>query len=471
VGTSINKIAAIAAFTTLLPTVALPQAGAGQQGGYVIDLGVSTSLTFDDNFSLVPNSPGTTKIFDNKFTFSIDKTTSSQSLNITGSTVLRYADFPGRSTSGFEEPTVRFKYTTASSNSSLTLDGRYRRVDREFLNPFAVAQDDLFDPTTSLLGGGGTLTDRSAGLVYKTGITAPLGFTLALRHDDRTYSNLGGLPPATVARLFDTDTDRADATVTMQVSPVTQLRLKAGLIQYDATDAVRTDRTTQDYSIGVVQDINPVLVLDAQIGYTDVETVTTGGTSQRTGTTGSVSLTQTLRNGSVFGSLSSTLNQNGTRTTFRFGRDLQLKTGSLSASIGATRGPNSDTQAIAALSYTRQMKSSDITVTLDRTASTNGLSEDVLDTRLGVNYGYLINSSSRFNIAVNLARSENIDNSTAPTVDRRNLRASYTRNLTRDWDLTTGVAVRYSKDSTVAAGSATSNSVFLTLDRKFSFRP
>ncbi|MDH5531203.1 MAG: hypothetical protein OEY05_14305, partial [Paracoccaceae bacterium] len=67
-GTSINKIAAIAAFTTLLPTVALPQAGAGLQGGYVIDLDVSTSLTFDDNFSLVPNSPGTTKIFDNKFT-------------------------------------------------------------------------------------------------------------------------------------------------------------------------------------------------------------------------------------------------------------------------------------------------------------------------------------------------------------------------------------------------------------------
>ena len=280
------------------------------------------------------------------------------------------------------------------------------------------------------------------------------------------------LPPATAARLFDTDTDRVNATVTARVSPVTQLRFSAGLIQYNATDLVQTDRRTEDYSIGIVQDINPVLVLDAQVGYTNVDTTTLFGTTTRDGLTGALGLTQTLRNGTVFGNLNSTVNQNGTRTTFRFGRTLQLKTGRFAGSLGATRGPNGSTQAVASLSYDQQInRTSDITVTLDRSASTNNLSEDVLSTKLGVKYGYAIDSVSRFDISVNLARTENIDNSTAPTVDRRTLRATYTRSLTPDWDLTGGFALRYRKDSTVAAGPADSNSVFLTLDRKFSFRP
>lgn len=472
VGTSRNKIAVIAALTTTLwPTYALPQQGGAGAGGLQFDIGVSSTMKVDDNFTLVPNSPGTTTVFDNKFDFNLSSVNSLHNLNLHASTVLRYAEFPGRKTSGLEDPNLRLNYTTGNSNSNLALDARYRRVDREFLNPFAVEQDEI-DPTVDLLGGGGNVTTRRAGLTFQTGINDPLGFTLALRHDDKSYSGIGALPPATQARLFDTETDRINATVTMRISPVTQFRVNGGLTKYDAEDSVLTDRTTQDYAIGVVQDINPVLVLDAQIGYTDVETTTTGGTVQRTSTTGAVTLTQTLTNGTVFGSINSTLNQNGTRATFRFGRSLQLASGSFAGSLGATRGPGGDNQVVAALSYNRQINnSSDIQITLDRSASTNNSSEDVLDTRLGVNYGYAIDNLSRIDLTMNVARSENIDNSTAPTIDRQSFRASYTRSLTPDWNLTGGFQLRNKKDSTVAAGSARSNSIFLTLDRTFSFRP
>ena len=470
VGTSRNKIAIIATLTTTFwPTYALPQQGGA--GGLQFDFGISSTMKVDDNFTLAPTSPGTTFIFDNKLDFNLSSVTPIHDLNLHVSTVLRYAEFPGRTTSGIEDPTLRLNYTTGNSNSNLALDARYRRADREFLNPFAVEQDET-DPTVDLLGGGGTVTTRRAGLTFQTGINDPLGFTLALRHDDKSYSGISILPPATQARLFDTETDRINATVTMRTSPVTQFRLNAGLTEYDAEHSVLTDRTTQDYAIGIVQDINPVLVLDAQIGRTRVETTTTGGTAERSSTTAAVTLTQTLVNGTVFGSANSTLNQNGTRATLRFGRALQLASGTFSGSLGATRGPGGDNQIVATLSYDHQINSSsDIQVTLDRSASTNNASEDVLDTRLSVNYGYAIDNLSRIDLTMNVARSENIDNSTAPTIDRQSFRASYTRALTPDWNLTGGFQLRYKKDSTVPAGSARSNSIFVTLDRSFSFRP
>ncbi|WP_347311612.1 hypothetical protein [Defluviimonas sp. SAOS-178_SWC] len=493
-GTSSRTIAVIAAISTIWPNAALPQGSAGTigtgtnvagttattgaraaagatapapaQGGLQFDIGVSSKLTVDDNFQLKQTSTGTSTIWDNRVDLNLSSVTGVQDFSLNGSGVFRYADIPGRSISGFEDPTIRLRYRLDGVNSRLTLTGRYRFVDREFLDPFQIEQEET--NFNGLYAGGGTVTFKNAALNYVTGINDPLTFTLDLGHDEKDYDSTA---VASNPRLFDTESDSIDANVSMKVSPLTSLRLSAGLTDYSANDPNQTRRKTTDYAIGVVQDINPVLVLDAQVGYTEVETDTVLGTRRRDGATGAVTLTQTLPNGSVFAALDSALNQNGTRTTLRFGRDLQLPLGNLRASVGGTKTPGGDTYVVATVAYSRQLKSSDITVSLNRAVSTNNINEDVLDTRLTVGYGYEIDANSRINLALNWGRSESAGIGAAPTIERTTLRASYSRDLTQDWAMTGGVQLRKRTDSTPGVGDADSNSVFLSLDRTFNFRP
>lgn len=473
-GTSRNKIAAIAALTTILPIAALSQQG-GAAGGFEVDIGVNSRLTVDDNFQLRPGSAGTSTVFDNTLTFGISSDTGTQQFRLNGSGIFRYADIPGRTISGFEDPNLRLRYRIENSNSRLTVSGNYRSVDREFLDPFEVAQEEeAFNAINSLINpgapeldtDGGTRTTRNAAIRYETGLNAPLGFSIGLSRAEQDYSNLVIANP----RLFDTRTDRINAAVTAKLSPVTTLDFDVALSEYEADDTVQTERRTVSYSVGLSQDINPVLVLDARIGWTEVDTDTTGGSSTRSGTNGSLKLSKTLPRGSIFASLDSKLNQNGTRTSLRFGRDLQLPNGSLSASLGLTRTPQGNTNYNAAVSYGHTLKSSNITVALNRDVSTNNINEEILDTRLTVGYGYQIDAISSLNLSMNYGRTESADAlSGTPTRTRATLSAAYSRALTQDWNMTGGVTWRRKTEDNVA--DATSNSVFLSLDRNFSFRP
>ncbi len=492
VGTSSKKIAVIAALSTLMPNSALPQqvggvgttgaatpvatpqasggtvataaAGLRNTGGLQFDFGISSNLSFDDNFKLSNSSTGTSTIWDNTLTFGLSNITPTQNLSLTASTVLRAAEIPGRSINGFEDPTVRLQYKLDGLNSNFTLDGRYRHADREFLNPFQVEQEE--QALGQLIGGGGVVTWKDIGATYVTGINDPLGFQLAVKHAEQSYD---ALAQSVNPLLFDRTTDTAKATVTMKVSPVTQLRGSVGLTEYDAQDLLNTQRRTLDYAIGAVMDINPVLQLDGQIGYTDVTTDTTGGRSTRSGATSAVRLTQTLPNGTVYGSFASTVNQNGTQSVLSFGRDFQLPNGTFSGNIGVTHTPAGNDHISGALAYSRTVRSSDIIVTAARAVSTNGASQDVLNTRVGVNYSYAINNNSTLNLSLNWGRSEAADN--APgfnTTDRTTLRAAYSRALTQDWSVTGGFQMRHRSDT---SGNAHSNAIFLTLDRNFSYRP
>lgn len=476
-GRKSSKIAVIAALTTLWPVNASSQqggvqavGGAPQQavpanqpaGGLQYDMSLSFTGRYDDNYSLTPGtSPGDSYFFDTRLGFNISSVTRAYSLNLGGSGVLRYGDIPGRSLSGFEEPILNFAFATDSSNSRFGADLRYRQVDREFIDPFRIEREEL--TSNGLIDDGGDLEQLNGGLLYETGINGPATALLSYRLNNKTYSNV------TDPRLFDTDQDIYQGTLTLRVDPLTRLRFNAALTDYVAEDSVQTDRRTLDYSVGVVRDIDKSLVLDAQIGYTSVDTERLTGNTDNSGLTGGITLAKTLPDGSIFGTISSTRNQNGERTTLRFGRDLQFKNGSLDGALGLTRGDTGSTDWIGTLAYTHQVQTSDFTFALNRNASTNNSDEDLLNTRLSVGYGYTINSASRLDITIDWGRSEDGGVGSAPTVDRTNLRATYTHQLTTDWSLQGGYVWR--NKSETGFQDATSNSVFVTLDRNFSFRP
>jgi len=439
-----------------------PLSAPAQTGGLQVDITVNSSVKADSNFSLTPGkSKGSTGIFDNRLTFGLSSITSAYTLNVGLSTDLRFAHIPGRSVNGLEDPTARVNFIADSADSRLTINGRYRNVNRDFLNPFQVEREEQQFGT--LVGNGGTLRDQALGLKYESGLNDPLGFILDGSHDKKAYS--GVVNPL----IFDNTTDSARGTVTMRVSPVTQFRTSAGIKHYTADDLPQTNRRTTDYAVGVVQEINPTLLLDAQIGYSSVKTDTIFGTATRSGLTNAVSLTQTVANGTVFGTLATTRNQNGARTNLTFGRDLQLPNGSLRAAFGLTRGSVGSSAFIGSVAYTHQIASDDITLSFDRAASTNVLNQDVLDTRFAINYGHAINNISRLDVTFDWGQTQGTGRSGAQTIALTDLTATYSRDLTSDWTMTGGMTLRQRTQTGLA--SAKSTAVFLTLGRNFSFRP
>lgn len=469
-GTSRAKTAVIAALTLTLPTVASSQGGAGSSGttpavtgGLQVDVGVRTGISFDDNFTLRPGGgTGSSSIWDTNLSFGISNITQNQSLVLTGNGVLRFASIPGRSIAGFEDPNLRFRYVLDSLNSRLTVDASYRNADREFLDPFQVEREQ--QQSTGLTGNGGTATWQNARLTYETGLNDPIGFKLDLSHAGRNYANVPN------PSYFDNTTDSIGVTGIFALSQVTRVTAAATLSAYDAQDALQTKRDTTDVTLGLTQDVSAALRLDAQVGYTVIDTDLLGIRTRRDGATGSLGLVRQLSNGSASVNVSSSLNSNGGRTTLSFGRTMQLPTGNLGATVGLTQGPGGSTDAVGTLTYDRTLRSANYNVSLSRSATTNTANAEVIDTRLSVGYGYQINGDSRIDLTLDWGLQEDGGAGSVPTVKRTNLRAAYTRALTADWNLQGGVLLRRLSDSSVT-GDAASNSVFVSLDRNFSFRP
>lgn len=468
-GPKTSKIAVIAAVATLWPTFASPQqGGGGASGGVQIDIGVSSKFTADSNFTLSSANPGTSYISDTKLSFGLTSRTSAYDFSLTAGSTLRFADIPGRSVAGLEDPTLKLRFVADSSNSRLTLTGGYRFVDREFLNPFQVEREE--QQLGTLVGNGGTLRDKSVGLKYEAGLNAPLGFILDLSHSEKDYENVAS------TSVKDTTRNNATGTVRFKLSPVATGRFVAGLTNqktYQASNnALITDRTTTDYSVGVTYEINPILSADAQIGFTDVETVRTSGVTNASGLTGAISLTRSLPNGTLFGTLSSTQNQNGQRVSLSFGRDLQLPNGSLKGTLGVTKGDTGNSSWIGSLSYSKQFATDAMSVSINRSASTNANDDEVVDTRVGVTYSHPINDDSRLGLNFDWGQQKDTGATTASTTELTSLQATYSYDLTSEWSLQSGIEWRKRVDTDpLSPTDASSTSVFVQLGRNFSFRP
>lgn len=89
--------------------------------------------------------------------------------------------------------------------------------------------------------------------------------------------------------------------------------------------------------------------------------------------------------------------------------------------------------------------------------------------RASIDYRYAINGISDLGFSANVAE---LDQAGGPAVNdttRADLRATYSREITPDWRLSSGYEFRWRDEENV--GSATSNRVFLTLEREFVLRP
>lgn len=440
-----------------------PAAGQDTPGGLTLTFGISSSIRVNDNFDLDSPSPGTTSLWDNRLSFGLLKESQLQTISFNLEGVVRASNFPGRSAelSFLDDTSADFAYARNLGNSRFEFGADYSNTDLDFLDPLSLI-DDLDE--TDFIIDDGRREILSANLVFETGIDDPFGFLLELDHGKRNYS--GTSDPG----LFDTDTHGISATGRLRFSPVLEGRLTASYDKYDALDADGTERITSSYNFGITYNVSPTTVIDATLGHQEVEENLTAipSTSTESGVVGTFALTRELTNGIVGVSLESDITTTGRRSSIELNRALEFPTGSLEASIGATRGAAGDTQAIGSIAYIHELPLGSISASASRSYSTSTLGNDTRTTRAAL--GYTTQLGRLSGLALDLGFSEVTDVGVGATdsTTTGSFRATYTYELTEDWNLSTGFEHRIRDSDTIAQEN--SNEVFLTLERLFTIR-
>jgi hypothetical protein len=185
------------------------------------------------------------------------------------------------------------------------------------------------------------------------------------------------------------------------------------------------------------------------------------------GLTANLGLTRELVNGSLGLSLGQSLSINGTRTDLTVSRALELPTGALDVTLGATRSPGGSSTWIGSLGYNHDLPRGSINASLNRSGGTTSADEDVTTTRARLGWSHELTPATGIDVSIDYLSvdSEVVGNDRS----RTRMRLAYTWDLAQDWQFSGG----YTRVNSRREGTspAESNALFLSLQRSLTFAP
>ncbi len=341
-------------------------------------------------------------------------------LNLAGS--LRALDGEGAANldNGFSEPRVDLNYTRSAIDSRLSLNAEARKTDLG-------DRDSLFfDETTGLftiVNGTATLRRESFSAAYDWGLGGPFELGVVARFSRSEYSD-GSATGIGGSTLNDNERRTLSASARLAL-----------------TEA---------------------LSLDTTLSYSAFEEDGTPGTRDTVALYNSLVLGRP--GGNVSFSFGVTDTEEGQRYSANVGRSLEMPFGTLSGQLGATRGVDGDTSLTGGLSASYALPSGTVTANLSRSVSSGSEQDnEQVNTSLRLGYSQALTPVSNIGFAIDFA--DATVSSTGLGTTSGNFSATYTRDLTPDWDMDLGYRYRHRSQST--GPSAKSNEVFLNLRRDF----
>lgn len=352
----------------------------------------------------------------------------------------------------------RLNYERATRNNRIGGNLQYRESDTnsEFF-------DDDFNQDGSVINqDNGTRQSYGFRLTGATGIEAPIGTNFSLDYNETTFSGTN-----------DPDlTDRSDldfsGQINFRIDPRVIARLTAGYSDFDAQgNGVSRERTA--LGAGVLLDITQTLQGDFALSYDNIER-SGDEVGSEDGITFNGRLTQEVTNGTWGIGFESDVSSNddGRRNFLRVERDMALARGSLSYSVGGTNSESSDFDPLADVSYTQRWQASQLTLGLSQFFNSDPDNNEEINTTLRAGYQYQVNSLS--SLGANISFFDNnelgLDGDDGQRFD---LRLTYEHSLTQDWGVVAGYS--YVQDKSDTQGDRNSNTVFIGLQRNFSWVP
>lgn len=413
--------------TGLAPLTA--QAQAETQTGPQLSFGLEQRLESTQNLALSPAGSGRTTQAMTNLSFGLLSETASSSLKLDGSAVLRLVNGPATSGTDFalDDKYLGLAYIRSSADASLSLKARLQDANVAYLRPL----DDFIDPDTGLIDPSIDLTDLNAtgtrhtygfDATLRWGETAPLGFGLNAGISQVSYSN------ASSPDLIGNRRMHIGADMRLDFSEVTKATLGLTYSRYKDDVAGSANRNTLHFSAG---------------------------------------LSHARPNGQISAQLSLDDTPDGNRIGLSFGRDLDLPTGALSASLGVVKSANTGTELSANLVWSQSLANGQVDAQLNRAVTAGSDDTNHLVTAISLNYNRELTPLS--SLSLGLSYVDNVETAVGTATQNSSFEASYTRKLTEDWGL--GLGYRHEMRDTTLSDAANSNTVFLSLKRNFEFRP
>lgn len=393
-----------------------------------------------------------------RLSFGLTSETLSDSLSFTGGASFRLGDVPEGRIARFDDPRLDLSYRREGADSQFTIRGSFRRSRLDFLRSLLdfVDEDgelDLPEDFEDLTGRGQrTAYDLEAQLALGQS-DAPFGVTLTL--------GAGGIDYSSAANRDDVRTIRGGIDTRYRLSPVMTATLGYSRSERREGSAPVERRDTDRVTSGLTYALSPRTDLRATLGYSRIDRSGTVSTREE-GIEGSVDVDVETLDGTYGFGIDVRRIEAGVLASARLRRGLELRSGGLSGTLGATRLPGGTAALTGGLGWNYDTRDGGLTVNLAR--SVGGDEDDPrIRTTLSAGYTYDINSVSGFSLRADHARSSG----TALTnrVEQSSLRATYTHQLTADWALNSGVGYRERTEQGV--GRARSPELFLGIGRQY----
>jgi predicted porin len=424
-------------------------------GGTTVTFGIGQRLEYieEEGFSGASSDEGLRSL--TSISFGIVSETRSQGLSFGVSTGVAQNLTNGGSTE-FESTRVSLDYRVSNRNTELTFGGFYLRDEVDDL----AFDTSLADDTINTGIGQREVFNLTTGLTV--GRDGPITGTLTHVFEKSEYSD------TTDPSLNDSHTQSVEGRLSFQLAPNLEAYVFGNWSDLDEQGLGSTDRETSRLGIGATYEVTPATTLTGEVAYSTEES-RGAVVDQSEGLNYAFSLAHARPNGEISVRFSEDDTLNGKRRQLMAGRSYVLRRGELSFSLGATKTDGFGAQPIASLSFNYEIdRNSDIEISLEQSAGIDSANSEVINTRLNVEYERSLTSLSQISAGLSLVEEDVL---TAGGIDRRSIRfnVSHAYQLGGDWDLVSGFS--HSSVREDAQPTRKRNTLFLGIQKSFSYRP
>lgn len=365
------------------------------------------------------------------------------------------------------DPRYGIDYLRDTGRSRFTFSADYSETDIASLRAL---EDDLeteFDESTLTISEDGSRERRQAAIGLVLGLNNPVGVDLRYSYDETLYTDV------TDPDLEDRRRDAFSAGLRLDVDPTLSFNLNTLWRHTDTEGATPDEETRREVGLSASWQALPELRLTGSATYVNIVTDTIAmmvpSRTEQSGVNLGLGATLDRPNGSYRLNFSRNLSTLGYTNSVELGRDWELARGAeIDAQLGLVELPNGSVYPTAGLSYSRDTAPGGrLNLSLNRTAAINSDDDEVLRTVLRASYGADLAQGARWSLSGRLTDSDYV-NGTEPDIASARLSASYSRPLTEDWDLSAGLSWQVTRED--GAADDTDNRIFLSLERRFTFR-
>ncbi|MEL6642564.1 MAG: hypothetical protein AAFQ79_01405 [Pseudomonadota bacterium] len=423
---------------------------------------IRSSLTVDDNADLDVDSAGTTSEFDTRLALGVSggSATTTFEAELGGSIAFEDRPLGDEERNGFVDPFLNLRYGVEGVNSTLDLSARFR--ESAVRSSFFIDEDGDFIADDLIVDDGDVRNTRFA-LSASVGVNSPLGADFRVTRSTRNYSDT--INPD----LFDRETDTARAVVRFQVSPLATASLIGTWREYDAEDAVETNRVTTGVGVGLTFDFTPVLQFQGEVLSNTIEATASGVTTEDEEiTTGVARLIRELPNGEVRFEAELDASTTTERTTLTASREIDLEGARFGFGLGFSDSDTGDGVFLGNLNFQRELPLGRFNAALDQRAVINDDEEELVRTSVELGLLREFGEASAIELGLNVADVNDIGNGLATERTRTEFEIALRRQIFENWDWSLGYRARFERTPTTE--TAQSNAIFTTIGRSFALR-